>query len=42
MDSTRVERVVVLHVVGGQIVREFIERPGIHPSDPVGSRTKDS
>jgi len=42
MDSTRVERVVVLHVVGGQIVREFIERPGILQSQPVGSSQKDS
>jgi (2Fe-2S) ferredoxin len=42
MDSTRVEQVVVQHVVGGQIVREYVERPGIHPSDPVASRTKDS
>jgi (2Fe-2S) ferredoxin len=41
MDSTRVERVVVLHVVGGQIVREFIERPGILQSQPVGSSQKD-
>ncbi len=42
VDSTRVERVVVLHVVGGQIVREFIERPGILQSQPVGSSQKDS
>ena len=42
IDSTRVERVVVLHVVGGQIVREFIERPGILQSQPVGSSQKDS
>jgi hypothetical protein len=34
--------VVVKHVMGGQIVREYVERPGIHPSDPVASRTKDS
>ena len=40
MDFTRVERVVVQHVLGGQIVREFIERPGILHSEPVGS-TKD-
>ena len=25
----------------GQIVRELIERPGIHPLDPVASRTKE-
>ncbi len=42
IDSTRVERVVVLHVVGGQIVREYIERPGILQSQPVGSSQKDS
>jgi (2Fe-2S) ferredoxin len=42
MDATRVERVVEQHVIGGQIVREFIERPGILHSVPVGSRQKDS
>jgi (2Fe-2S) ferredoxin len=42
VDSTRVERVVVLHIKGGQIVREFIERPGILQSQPVGSSQKDS
>ena len=42
MDVARVERVIVQHVIGGQIVREFIERPGILHSVPVGSRTKDS
>jgi (2Fe-2S) ferredoxin len=42
MEAARVERVVVQHVIGGQIVREFIERPGILHSVPVGSRTKDS
>ena len=42
MESGRVEQVVVQHVKGGQIVREYVERPGIHPSDPVASRTKDS
>jgi (2Fe-2S) ferredoxin len=42
MDATRVERVVEQHVVGGQIVRDFIERPGILHSVPVGSRQKDS
>ena len=41
MDAGRVERVVVQHVVGGQIVREFVERPGIQHSQPVGSRQKD-
>jgi (2Fe-2S) ferredoxin len=42
VDSSRVETVVVQHVKGGQIVREYIERPGIHPSDPTAPRTKDS
>jgi len=42
MDATRIERVVIQHVVGGQIIREFIERPGILHSLPVGSREKDS
>jgi len=42
MDATRVERVVIHHVVGGQIVRELIERPGMLHSVPVGSREKDS
>lgn len=42
MDVQRALRVVVEHVNGGQIVRELIERPGIHPHDPVASRTKDS
>jgi (2Fe-2S) ferredoxin len=43
MERSKVERVVVQHVVGGQIVREFVERPGILHSQPVvGSRQKDS
>jgi (2Fe-2S) ferredoxin len=42
VDSTRVERLVVLHIIGGQIVREYIERPGILQSQPVGSSQKDS
>jgi (2Fe-2S) ferredoxin len=41
MDAARVDAVVVRHVVGGQIIREFIERPGIHPMDPIASRTKE-
>jgi (2Fe-2S) ferredoxin len=41
MDSTRVERVVVQHIVGGQIVREYVERPGMLHSEPVGSTQKD-
>lgn len=40
MDPVRIERVVVQHVVGGQIVRELVERPGILHSEPVGSRQK--
>ena len=39
VDPTRVDRIVAEHVVGGQIVREFIERPGIHVSEPVASTT---
>lgn len=42
IDSARVERVVVQHVIGGQIVREFVERPGLLHSEPVGSTQKDS
>lgn len=45
-DATRVEPVITQHVLGGQIVREFIERvpaAGIALLDPVASRrTKDS
>ena len=43
-DATRVEPVIVQHVQGGQIVREFIERPGVSGigiPDPVASRTKE-
>lgn len=42
IDAGRVERVVVQHVIGGQVVREFVERPGMLQSQPVGSREKDS
>ena len=42
MDPQRVAHVVAAHVMGGQIVREYIERPGIHPNEPVAVRTKDS
>jgi (2Fe-2S) ferredoxin len=42
MDASRVHRVVIEHVNGGQIVRDLIERPGIHPHDPVASSRKDS
>jgi (2Fe-2S) ferredoxin len=41
VDAERVDRVVRQHVVGGQIVRELVELPGIHPSDPLASRQKD-
>jgi (2Fe-2S) ferredoxin len=37
IDSARVERIVTQHVVNGQVVRELIERPGIHPLEPLGS-----
>jgi len=42
VDAERVERVVTQHVIGGQVVREFVERPGILHSVPVGSSQKDS
>jgi hypothetical protein len=45
VDNKRIAHVVAEHVMGGQIVREYIERPGIHPSDPlapIAVRTKDS
>jgi (2Fe-2S) ferredoxin len=42
VDAQRVAHVVAEHVVGGQIVRAYIERPGLHPRDPVALRTKDS
>jgi (2Fe-2S) ferredoxin len=42
MDTTRAEQVVAHHVVGGRIVREFIERPGILYSQPIGNKQKDS
>jgi hypothetical protein len=41
MDATRVERVVVEHIGEGRIVRDFIERPGILHSQPVGSSQKE-
>jgi (2Fe-2S) ferredoxin len=41
IDPNRTERIVVEHVNRGQIVRDFIERPGIQPSDAVASRTKE-
>ena len=42
VDSERVDRVITQQVGAGQIVREYIERPGIHPNDPSAPRTKDS
>jgi len=44
-DPERVERIVVEHVVGGRIVREFVERPGdaasVRYSVPLAASTKD-
>jgi (2Fe-2S) ferredoxin len=42
VDRQRVVHVVAEHVMAGRIVREYVERPGIHPSDPVAVRTKDT
>jgi (2Fe-2S) ferredoxin len=42
IDSERVERVVVQHVAGGQVVREFVERPGMLHSQPIGSKAEGS
>ena len=42
VDRQRVVHVVAEHVMGGRIVRDYVERPGIHPSDPVALRTKDT
>jgi len=42
VDTRRVAHVVAEHVGRGHVVREYIERPGIHPSDPVAVRTKDT
>jgi (2Fe-2S) ferredoxin len=42
VDSAGASRIVSEHVVRGEIVHDLIERPGIHPRDPVASRTKDS
>jgi (2Fe-2S) ferredoxin len=41
IDPARAERIIVRHVVEGQIIREFVERPGILTSEPVASTTKD-
>jgi len=35
VDSGRVERIVGQHIGEGTIIREFIERPGIHPLEPL-------
>jgi (2Fe-2S) ferredoxin len=40
IDGSRVERVVLEHVVGGRVIREFIERPGLLHSQPVVPQTK--
>lgn len=37
IDATKAVRIVLEHVRQGEIVRDFIERPGIHPHDPVAS-----
>lgn len=42
IDVARTERIVSEHVCAARIVREFIERPGIQPTDAVASRTKES
>ena len=42
VDSTSVNRIVLEHILGGQVVRDLVERPGLHPSDPIALRTKDS
>jgi (2Fe-2S) ferredoxin len=34
VDPERADRIVGEHVTCGQIVREYIERPGIHPNEP--------
>ena len=41
IDPGRTARIVTEHVNAGQIVREFVERPGIQPSDTVGSGSKE-
>ena len=41
IDPAKTERIVTQHVLGGQIIREFVERPGILTSEPVASTTKD-
>jgi (2Fe-2S) ferredoxin len=41
IDETRIARLVDEHVVRGQIVRDFIERPGMLQSVPVDPSQKD-
>ena len=42
VDAERTARIVSEHVCAVRIVREYIERPGIQPTDTVASRTKES
>jgi (2Fe-2S) ferredoxin len=42
VDPQRAAHLVAKHVMGGQIVRDYVERPGLQPSDPTAMRTKDS
>ncbi len=42
IDAERAERIVTEHVCAVRIVREYIERPGIQPTDAVASTTKES
>ena len=42
VDKQRAEHIVAEHVTRGRVVREYIERPGLHPNDPVAARTKDT
>jgi (2Fe-2S) ferredoxin len=41
VDRARIARVVASHVCRGEIVREYVEPPGILRSEPVGSPQKD-
>lgn len=41
IDPSRTERIVIQHIREGQIIREFVERPGIQTSQPVASARKD-
>jgi (2Fe-2S) ferredoxin len=42
VDALRVPRIIDEHVTKGQIVREFVERPGIQASVAVASTAKDT